>query len=223
MTSIRLRSLAGLAVAAAVTLSGCSSVPALNGGVAARVADETVTMQEVADTSALYCSAIETRLADGQVLPGSAVSSEVAGALALRAAADQFAAEQGITADPIFEQAQEALDTDIAELPESQQEAVREVFLAPDYVTAVQVAAGKQLDSGADAEAAQSAGEEAFAAWIDDHDVRIDPRFNITIDGGVRGRAATDVSYPVSDGAKAAVSGEDPTLAAGLPSNQRCG
>lgn len=223
MTSIRLRSLAGLAVVAAVTLSGCSSVPALNGGVAARVADETVTMQEVADTSAEYCAAIETRLADGQVLPGSAVSSEVAGALALRAAADQFAAEQGIAADPAFQQAQEALDTDIAELPESQQEAVREVFLAPDYVTAIQIAAGKQLDAAADAEAAQAAGQEAFAAWIEDHDVRIDPRFGITIEDGVRGRAATEVSYPVSETATSSLSGEDTSFAAGLPSAQRCG
>lgn len=223
MTSTRLRSIAGLAVAAAVTLSGCSSVPALNGGVAARVAEETVTMQEVADTAADYCSAVETRLADGQVLASSAVSSEVAGALALRAAADQFAAEQGVTVDPAFQQAQDALDADIAELTESQQEAVRQVFLAPTYVTAVEVAVGKQLVSGADDEAAKAAGEEAFAAWIEDNDVRIDPRFNITIDGGVRGRAATDVSYPVSTTAKDAVSGEDTSYAAGLPSTQRCG
>ena len=86
MTSIRLRSLAGLAVAAAVTLSGCSSVPALNGGVAARVADETVTLEEVADTAAAYCSAVETQLQDGQTVANSVVSSQVAGSLALRAA-----------------------------------------------------------------------------------------------------------------------------------------
>src|SRR6478735_6715856 len=145
VTSTRLRSLAGLAVVAAVALSGCDSVPALNGGVAARVDGDTITMDDVASKAASYCAAVE-------------------------------------------------------------------------------LAVGKRLVSSSDAEAAKSAGQDAFAKWIDDHDVVIDPRFNITIDGGVRGRANTDVSFPVSKTAKTAASGEqDQTYAAGLPSSQRCG
>jgi hypothetical protein len=224
VTSTRLRSLAGLAVVAAVALSGCDSVPALNGGVAARVDGDTITMDDVASKAASYCAAVETQLTGGQSAPNSVVSSEVAGALALRSAADQFAADEGVTPDASFKQEQDALEANLGKLTASQKETVREVVLAPAYVSAVELAVGKRLVSSSDAEAAKSAGQDAFAKWIDDHDVVIDPRFNITIDGGVRGRANTDVSFPVSKTAKTAASGEqDQTYAAGLPSSQRCG
>lgn len=223
MTSTRLRSLAGLAVVAAVTLSGCSSVPALNGGVAARVADETVTLQDVADTSAAYCSAVETQLQDGQTVANSVVSSQVAGSLALRVAAEQFAADEGVGPDSSFAQEQEGLEASITDLTEEQKEAVRDVNLARPYAMAVQLAVGKRLESGADAEAAATAGADAFTGWIEDHDVRIDPRFGVSIESGDVARTDTEISLPVSDQALAAASSDDQTYSAGLPSGQRCG
>ncbi|MBA2954199.1 hypothetical protein GON03_07690 [Nocardioides sp. MAH-18] len=221
MTSTRLRGLAGLAVAAAVTLSGCGSVPALNGGVAARVAGESVTLEEVADTAAAYCSAVETQLQDGQTVANSVVSSQVAGSLALRAASEQFAADQGVTADAAYDQARDDLEANLSDLTDTQKEAVRAVNLARPYALAVQLAVGKQL--GADDDAAAEAGADAFDDWLDDNDVRIDPRFGIALEGGEVTRTDTDISRPVSEKARAATSTDDQTFSAGLPSTQRCG
>ena len=223
MTSTRLRSLAGLTVVAAVALSGCSSVPALNGGVAARVADDTVTLQQVADTSAAYCSAVETQLQEGQTVANSVVSSQVAGSLALRAAAEQFAAAEGVSADASFEDNRQGLETSIAGLTETQKQAVRDVNLARPYATAVELAVGKKLDSSADATAAAKAGTDAFSAWIADHDVRIDPRFSVSIEGGEIGRTDTEISLPVSKIAQDATATDNQDYSAALPSTQRCG
>jgi hypothetical protein len=221
VTSTRLRSLAGLAVVAAVALSGCSSVPALNGGVAARVADETVTLQDVADTSAAYCSAVETQLQDGQTVASSVVSSQVAGSLALRSAAEQFAADEGVAADASYDESRDGLEASITDLTDAQKEAVREVNLARPYALAVQLAVGKQL--GSDDDDAAAAGAEAFTAWIDDNDVRIDPRFGISLESGEIKLSDTEISLPVSDQARGAKSTDDQSFSADLPSSQRCG
>ena len=50
----RVSSLAGLAVAAAVLLTGCGSVPDLNPGVGVRVDDTTYSMGDVDDLAATY-------------------------------------------------------------------------------------------------------------------------------------------------------------------------
>ena len=224
MTSTRLRSLAGLAVVAAVTLSGCSSVPALNGGAAARVGDDSVSLDDVATTAAAYCSAVETQLTEGQAVPNSVVRAQVAGALALRAAADQFAAEEGVSADPVFKTDESTLEASLGGLDEKQKEAVRQVNLARPYVAAVEIAVGKKLVSGADGQEALKAGSEAFRAWLEDHDVRIDPRFSVSIAEGEIARTDTEVSFPVSQTARNATSGDaDQAYATSLPASQRCG
>jgi hypothetical protein len=219
----RTRSLIGLALASTVLLTGCNA-SGWNPGVAAHVAGETITLAEVQDTTSSYCEAVETQLEEGSAVANGVVSAQVAGSLALRSAAEQWAALEGLEPDESFETQADALDQALAGLSEEQQEAVRSVNLAQPYLTALELAYGQQQDSGADDEAATQAGQEAFADWLDGEDVRIDPRYTVTIDGGTLGRTTTDISLPVSDLAKKAVSGEpDETYAAGLPSSQRCG
>ena len=64
---IRVRALAGLAVASAVLLTGCGAVPDLNPGVAVSVGDDTVSTRHVADLASDYCDAAKPQL-EGQPL-----------------------------------------------------------------------------------------------------------------------------------------------------------
>ena len=223
MTPTRVRSLAGLA-AAALLLTGCSSVPAFNPGVAARVADSTISNNEVEDVAAGYCSAVETQLQPGQAVANSVVGSQVAGALTLREAGEQFAAAEGVEPDPSYQDAQDSLEQSIGELSDAQQDAVRAVNLARPYVTAVELAVGIEQVGDDDPDAAAAAGHKEFAAWLDDQDVRIDPRYAVSIEDGTVGPDDPAISYAVSDTAKAAIATDaDPTAGAALPESQRCG
>lgn len=219
----RVSSLAGLAVAATVLLTGCGSVPDLTPGVGVRVDDTTYSMGEVDDLATTYCQAVETQLREGEAVAGSLVSGQVAGSLALRAAAEQFAAETGVEPDATLAQVEQQLESSIADLPAAQQEAVREVNLASPYAQAVQLAAGKQAGE-TDPQAALEAGQQAFADWLDEQDVRIDPRFSVALVDGAVAPADTSVSFPVSDAATGGSAQEpDPAYASALPQTQRCG
>src|SRR6478735_6402225 len=164
VTPTRVRSLAGLAVAA-LLLTGCGSVPAFNPGVAARVADSTISNNEVEDVAADYCSAVETQLQPGQGVANSVVSAQVAGALTLREAGEQFAAAEGIEPDPSYQDAADSLEQSIGDLSDEQQEAVRAVNLARPYVAALELAVGIEQVGDEDPDAAAAAGHEEFAAW----------------------------------------------------------
>src|SRR5690242_3248170 len=76
----RVRPLVGLAVVPLVLLTGCGATPDLNPGVAARVGDETVSTQRVADLSSTFCQAVDDQLS-GQALPNHYLNSRVAGSL----------------------------------------------------------------------------------------------------------------------------------------------
>ncbi|MDF1603431.1 hypothetical protein [Nocardioides sp. YIM 152315] len=217
----RVSSLVGLAVAATL-LTGCGAVPDLNPGTAVRVDDTTYSLDEVADLAGDYCDAVRTQLQEGEMVANAVINSQVAGSLALRAAAEQFAGEEGVSPDATYEQAQQQLDASIAELTADQQEAVRDVNLARPYAEAVQVAVGKQGGAGDDE--ALGAGQQTFADWLSDQDVRIDPRFSVSVADGAIASSDTSVSYSVSSTARSGASAEpDPTYAAGLPQTQRCG
>lgn len=232
MTSTRLRSRAtswaGLALAATVLLSGCSTAPAFSPGVAARVGDETIGLGTVDEVSTSYCAAAEQQFEEGQVVPQHYLRDQVAGNLALRSAADQFAAELGVVADEEYDEAVEAAESSLAGLSEDQRQAVIDVQGASTYVAAVQKAAGEQLldESGENGgeRAARAAGQEAFVAWLDDQDVTIDPRFSVSIVDGQAVPTDTSVSFAVSETTQKADAGEpDTAYAAALPEPQRCG
>ena len=224
MTSTRLRGLAGLAVAATVLLTGCDDVPALNPGVAARVGDETISMSTVDDVSTSYCQFAEPQLQEGQVLAQNYLRGQVAGSLALRAAADQFAADHGVTADPSYDQAVEQAEQGLQDVPEAQRQAVIDVQGADPYVQAVERSVGAALGTSGGGRAEVAAGRKDFLAWLDDHDIRIDPRFGVSIDSGAAAVTDTSLSHAVSDTAtRASAEQQDTDYAGSLPETQRCG
>lgn len=232
MTSTRLRAMAGLALAATLLLSGCSNgVPAFNPGLAARVGDQVITLSRVDDVATSYCAAAEKQLQQGQVIPQHYLRGQVAGALALRTAAEQFAAAHDVTPDATYDQAvAQAKEQDaLKALPADQVDALIEVQGASVFVGAVELSAGRAIlsDRGKtnpSDKAAAAAGQKAFRDWLADNEVRIDPRFGISIESGQTTKTDTSVSYPLGDVAsKADADQPDAAYAAGLPAAQRCG
>ncbi|GAA1166186.1 hypothetical protein [Nocardioides aquiterrae] len=221
MTRIRL---VGVALAATVLLTGCNEVPAFNPGVAARVGDDTISINTVDEMTAAYCQAAETQLQAGQALPQHYLRGQVAGSLALRAAAEQFAAEQGVTADPSYDAAVQQAEQSLADLGEAQRRAIIEVQGAATYVGAVEKAVGAALGGGGGDKAQQAAGQQAFQDWLADQDISIDPRFGVSISDGTSQLTDTSLSYGLSDtSTKADADQPDAEYAGALPDNQRCG
>ena len=219
MTRIRLIALASASI---FVLTGCGTVPGFNPGVAARVGDDTVTMNRVDDVTAAYCRAAEAQLQEGQVLPQHYLRGQVAGALALRVAADQFAAEQGVSASEDYDQAVAQARDQLGSMPEDQIEALIDVQGVPIYVQAVEKSVGEQ--QGASGGDATKAGQKAFLAWLDGQDIDLDPRLGVSIDKGATAPADTSLSYGLSDTAtKANADQPDADYAAALPDSQRCG
>jgi hypothetical protein len=223
VTPTRLAGL-GLALAATVLLTGCNNVPALNPGVAARVGDDTISMGTIDDTAAAYCQAAETQLQEGQALPQHYVRSQVAGSLALRSAADQFAAAHGVTADPSYDQAVQQAEQSLSDLSEAQRQAIIDVQGASTYVSAVEKAVGQSLGGSGGDKAQTAAGQRAFQDWLADQDIRIDPRLGVSIDSGASQPSDTSLSFALSDtSTKANADQPDSEYAGALPDNQRCG
>jgi peptidyl-prolyl cis-trans isomerase SurA len=222
-----MRGLAGLALVSTVLLTGCGSVPELNPGVAVQVGDDTFTTNDVHDTATTYCSAQKPQ--SGQALANHYINGLTAGAFALRSAADQLMAAHDVTVDESYQQAIDQAEPQLAALTSSERDAVIEVGATSVYVDAAQLAVGRAVlaERGIGAptdKEASAAGHEALLAWIDDHDVRIDPRFGVTIDEGVTTATDTSVSFAVSKTATSAdTDTPDADYAVALPQTQRCG
>jgi len=220
------RGLAALAAASAVLLTGCGAANGPQPGLAARVADETVSTAQVRDVADDYCSALVARQAPA--IANSDILGQVASALALRAAADQFMAEHDVEPDGSYAQAVAANEQQTPDLTTEQRDAVVVTGGAPIYVQAAQIAVGRALlGDTASAEEALATGQQEFGDWLVAHDVSLDPRYGVSIDSGALAPADTSISFAVSEIATAAAAGAEAdqggTTAADLPQTQRCG
>jgi hypothetical protein len=220
----RVRGLALMAAVSAVLLTGCGAVPDLNPGVAVRVGDDTVSTQEVADAAAAYCDG-SLKLKPGSVTPNHYINGLTASSFVLRDAADALMADHGVTIDASYGKAIDQAQAQLAPLSDAQREAVIQVGAASLYVAAAETAVGRDVLGGSPSDDdAQAAGAKEFASWLDDQDVRIDPRYGVTIDQGTVAAADTSLSFALGDTAKKADAAQpDATYAAALPAGQRCG
>ena len=222
--SSRLCTGAVLAAASVVLLTGCGAVPDLNPGVAVSIGDDTVSTRHVADLASDYCDAAKPQL-EGQPLPRHYLNGRVAGSLALRSAADQMMAARDVTIDASYAAAVKQAETQLTDLTDAQRAAIVEVQGSEVYVSAAEIAVGRAiLGASASAEEAQAAGEKEFLAWLDDHDIRIDPRYGVAIEKGQSVLKDSSLSVAVTNTAKQAdATTPDSTYAALLPPTQRCG
>ena len=223
------RSLAGVVAASALLLSGCGAT-GWNPGVGVRAGDETISNARVEQITAAYCEALSGQLEEaGQAIEGRLLRGGVAGELALALAAEQLAAEHGVDVAGQYDRQVAAIEKAVADLPEDQQEAVVEVEAARVYVAEAKAAVGRALliEEGNAAPAQEEAvarGEEAFADWLAEHEMRFDPSYGVALEDGALAPVDTGLSFADSDAAEQGGKMEaDPGYAAGLPSSQRCG
>jgi hypothetical protein len=226
-----LRPLVGLVAVSALLMSGCGvSGTDFNPGVAARVGDETVSTDKVAQLVEGYCSAIEDQLrTNNTIVPQSYLSSVIAGELTMVEAARQLADQYAVEPGKQYDQKVAQLTSAVSSLEPAQQAAVIEVESAATYVSSVVQAVGtERLVAAGTAKPtpddATADGQKALAAWLDDHDVSIDPKFGIAIKDGQAVPADTSISYAVGKTAKAGqATTPDPVYSAALPDAHRCG
>jgi hypothetical protein len=231
---VSIRPLAGTLAASAlllVALSGCGVAgTGFHPGVAAQVGDEKVSVSRVDQVASNYCSAISEQLrGDNQVLPLRYLRGGVAGQLALVAAAEQLADEYGVEPGAQYDQKVAELKGAVAALPDEQQDAVIEVESSASYISGVQQAVGTEvLRKKGTAEPttteAGQAGQRALNAWLDEHDVDIDPQFGVELRNGQAVPVDTSLSHAVGSTAKKGdADTPDPAYAGSLPSSHRCG
>ncbi|WP_121255770.1 hypothetical protein [Nocardioides ferulae] len=224
------RSLAGVVTASALLLSGCGAA-GWNPGVGVRAGDQTISSSRVEELTAGYCAAIESQLEEGgQAFAGRFLRGGVVGELALAAAAEEMADDYGVTVAGQYDRQVSSLEQAVADLPEDQQEAVIEIEAAGSYVVEAKIEVGQLLlvEEGAAGdptrEESLARGEEAFADWLAENEVRLDPSYGMAIEDGVAVPVDTGLSYAVSDVAKQGdVTEPDPGYAGSLPNSQRCG
>jgi peptidyl-prolyl cis-trans isomerase SurA len=135
-------------------------------------------------------------------------------------------AEHDVTPDASYDKSVEQAETEqLAAMDEAERNAVIEIGAASIYVTAAEISVGREVLGGTPSdEEAQAAGQEALVAWMDDHDVQVDPKYGVSIDTGAAAISDTSISYAISDTAKAGQAEQpDTTAAALLPESQRCG
>ncbi|MBC9734596.1 hypothetical protein [Nocardioides marmotae] len=221
--------LAAVSLLASGLLTGCGVAgTGFAPGVAAEVGDTAITTDRVDTIAASYCDAITPQL-EGQVLPNRYLTSGVAGQLALAAAAEQMAAEHGVEPGQQYAGQVARLEAAVAALPEDQREAVVEVestnSLVSDLVLGVgRVLAEEQGLADPTEEQVAGLGNEALAAWIEDNDVEINPRYGVELRDGQPLDTDTETSVAVGEVASAAMAeSPDPVYAAALPDSQRCG
>ena len=215
-----------VAAMAALTLWGCDTSPA----VAAKVGDETISVADVDRLTTGYCAAFVDQFNDsGEVYPLRYVRGYVVGQLTLQAAAEQFAADNGVTLGADYTQEIKDLEDQAAEFPAASRDDLVAVETASRYVTAVEAVAGAQLlqqegDTSADDAAAASRGRDAFIVWLGEHPADVNPRYGIQVSDGAFVDVDTGTSYALSPNAVAAAKAQpDQAYAATLPSSQRCG
>lgn len=212
-------------------LSGCGVAgTSFHPGVAAQVGNDTISVREVDSLARNYCTAIEKQLVDSQqVLPRSYLRGGITGQLALVEAARQLAREEGVQPGADYTRRVSDLRDAVAALPEDQADAVVEIDSSATYLSSVLGAVGKKVlaergEKDASPTAAGEAGQKALAAWIDDHDVQIDPEYGVAIEDGKAVPADGSVSYPVGDAARrGGAESPDQEYAASLPDSHRCG
>ena len=221
------RSIPVLAVSV-VLLSGCGVASTqFHPGVAAQVGDTTITTRHVADVTDGYCSAIESvseDQPDAQQIPLRYLSHEFTTTLVLEAATRQLADDYDVEAGPAYRSAIAAIEPQIATLSDHEQDSVLAVEGAQAYYQDVltQIGGIELDDADATDDDKAAAGQKVLQAWVDDHDIEVNPKYAIEI--GSSDQADTDTSFALSKSATGGLLAEpDADYTKGLSARLVCG
>lgn len=228
MSKTRLMTGATLAVAGLLLpLSGCGSA---SPGVAARVGDETLSVNDIDGAAGRMCTALGDQFeAESTTLPMSFVRQGTIQLLTLRSQALQVADDYGVEPGSSYLNDVAQQKRTAATMPEEVQDTYVELTstnaLANDIVQQVGgiVLADRGVSDPTVDEISQ-AGLDVFNQWPDANGIEIDPRYGLESIDGVLTPVDTNTSVAVGERATTALSGDpDPAYARTLPLTHRCG
>lgn len=220
------RRLVPLAVSSVLLLTGCG---AASPGAAVVIGDERVSTAEVVETARDICRLSEAQLAESsQVVPMSVMTQRAVELLTLARVGPMIAADLGIDPGAEFERQTAGLEQSALSLPEAARDTYIELSSAITYANLVTQEAGRRaLSEDGVTEPTEedlaARGERVLSSWLDQNDVRVNPRYGIGVVDGSIATVATDTSVAVSDLALSAGAEEvDIETARTLPDSQRC-
>jgi len=220
-----------LPVLSVVFLAGCGVAGTeFHPGVAAEVGDQTITTRHVDQVTADACKGLE-KLNEGAAeanvaTPMGALNHQVTYALVERMAAGQVAAEYDVTPTRAYKDNLTQSEQQLSSLSGGQQDAILEVVEAQAYTQDVLIQIGEieLTEQGQDDTAEQEQydeGQKVLDAWVDDHDVDINPKYGLELGSGEP--VDTALSFAVGEHAKAGLSAEPSTdYTDSLPGNLVC-
>ena len=214
--SPRRLSVAVIALATTVLLAGCGDAQP---GVAVRVGDREVSTRTVDAMTTAYCDAV----AEVGAAPVSlrSVQEQMVGAVAVRTAMEEFAAPYDVEPGADYQRAVTAKRAQLPDLDADAADAIMTLATIEDYLPAMATAVAEQQGAKPGRKAEQ-AGQQLFAAWLEEHPVVLNPRYGLELDGGQMRRADPALSVPVSAVARQDQQGGSADVAS-LPPAQRCG
>lgn len=214
-------------------LSSCAGAQP---GVAARIGDETISVNRVNQLTEDYCEAYRPQLKAGnQQFPLAGINVTIVQLLAVREMTEQLADDYGIEPTQDYRAAVAELTKSTAGVAEKEADARIEVESATDYVRDVLTSVGRVELAEAEVAAptdedALASGQDALETWAANHEVEIDPQYGFRLNGASAETIDTSTSFAVSDLAKSGAAVADPEAepdaaadyAGSLPASQRC-
>ncbi len=226
-----MRMLRALPVLPVVLLAGCGVAGTeFHPGVAAEVGDQTITTRHVDQVTEDACKGLE-KLNKGSAQPNTptplgTLTHQVVQDLVQRLVVEQLADQYDVTTTRDYKDNLTQVEQQLSSLSGDQKDAVQEVVEAQAYTQDLLVQIGeielkKQGQDDAAAQDQYNEGLKVLDAWVDDHDVDINPKYALEL--GADGPVDTALSVAVGQNAKDGLAAEpSPAYTASLPSNLVC-
>ncbi len=230
---------AAVGVVAAGLLSGCGvAQDGVRPGVAAEVADTTISQADVEQATEDRCEVLgELAGEDDQPVSGARVRDLALQGEVLREVGGQLAEEYDVESGQFYDNAQAEIRSQLEGLDEDLVDRVMVSLSSTDYFVDILIQVGRQelgISESDDPDGQQgfAQGLEIAQQWQDEHPITTNPRYSgMEIGDSNEGVLTTrdDISTAVSDFARDALGAaedplaEDPAYAASLPESQRCG
>jgi len=204
---------AAAALVGAVALSGCGVTGTdIRPGVAAKVGDDSITVQEVDETASGVCAYFKDDETD---IPLAFYRSQILQVLVREAATRQVVSDVGAKLAAGYDDAAKQVVENYADLPAAQREAFVKIDTAAAYIHYGELAAALAVgeSTGETAVSPQEASEQGatlIQEWLLGEDVELNPMFGVVLgeDGALNG-GDTSLSVAVSDEAVQAILPDD--------------
>jgi len=226
VTRLRAAALSVAGLTALATLSACGE---LHPGIAIEAGDQTVTLSRIDDVTQDFCTVIQSDEQSRSRYAMETIRRYVVQALATRVAAEQLAEEYDVEPGTDYAAQVKLYETNLASLPDEVVADAMDVLTTQTYVQDVleEVGAIARAQAGlppTNPTDTAAKGGEVLGAWIDEHGIEVDPRFDFDFTGAGVESVRKDTSYAVSDFAVKATADEPSEEFVGsLPPTQRCG